>query len=107
MAKVHVVLNRAGVRELLQSDQVGAYIESLVSPLAPSGTVVSRVVGRSRQNVRVTDPSEDALDREANTGHLSRILGLAGGNKQQYTTKSGKVRWATEAQVKNWTRGAR
>lgn len=31
--------------------------------------------------------------------------GLAGNRKVRYTTKAGKIRWATKAQVAVWTRG--
>lgn len=75
MAKVRVTLNRAGVGALLKSDEVGARLESAARAVAPSGTTVTRQVGRSRQNIRIEDSSDDALDREAKTGHLSRALG--------------------------------
>ncbi len=75
MATTRFVLNRAGMRALLQSEEVGAAIESAARAVAPSGTGVSRQVGRTRQNIRIEDDSDDALDREAQTGHLSRALG--------------------------------
>lgn len=75
MAKLRVTLNSAGMRALLQSDEVGAPIEAAARRAAPPGAVVSRQVGRSRQNIRIEDPASDALDREAKTGHLSRALG--------------------------------
>lgn len=75
MAQVRVVLNRAGMRALLQSEEVGRAIEAAARGAAPAGTTVSRVVGQTRQNVRIADESRDGLDREAKTGHLSRALG--------------------------------
>lgn len=75
MVKVRFVPNRAGMRALLQSDEVGSAIEAAARRAAPSSTTVSRQVGQTRQNIRVEDSSEDALDREAQTGHLSRVLG--------------------------------
>lgn len=75
MAKTRFVLNRAGVRALLQSEEVGARIEAAARAVAPAGTVVSRQVGKTRQNIRIEDESDDALDCEATTGHLTRALG--------------------------------
>ena len=75
MAKVKVVLKPAGMAALLKSDDVGAFIEGIARGRAPSGSAVSRIVGRSRQNVRVADNSRGALDRDARTGHQSRVLG--------------------------------
>ena len=75
MAKVRIVLNRAGMAALLKSDEVGAAIESAARRVAPPGTVVTRQVGASRQNIRIEDTERGSLDREAKTGHLSRVLG--------------------------------
>lgn len=75
MATVVFVPNPRGIRALLQSDDVGSPLEAAARAAAPPGTIVSRVVGRTRQNVRIEDPSSDALDREATTGHLTRALG--------------------------------
>ncbi len=77
MARVRFVPNRAGIRALLQSSEVGDYLESLARDAAPPGTEVSNIVGRTRRNVRITDPSPGALDRDAQTGHLTRALGGA------------------------------
>lgn len=75
MARVRVELNRAGVGALLKSDEVGAALEAAARAAAPTGSVVSRQVGRTRQNIRIADESSDAMDREASSGHLSRALG--------------------------------
>lgn len=75
MAKTRFVLNRAGVSALLKSDELGAAIEAAARRAAPAGTVVSRQVGKTRQNIRIEDESHGALDREAKTGHLTRALG--------------------------------
>lgn len=75
MATVRFVRNQPGIRALLQSDEVGAVLEDAARDAAPTGTVVSRIVGRTRQNVRIEDESPDAMHREAQTGHLTRALG--------------------------------
>lgn len=74
MAKFRFVINRAGVGALLKNE-AGDYVEKIAKGRAGEGLVVSRQAGRTRANVRVEDPSTDALDREAKTGHLSRVLG--------------------------------
>lgn len=78
MAKVRFVPNRAGIGMMLKSDEIGAYIESIARSRAEDSMVVTRVVGRTRQNIRVLDPARDALAREAESGHLTRILGREG-----------------------------
>lgn len=75
MAKVRVVLNRAGISALLKSSEVGDHLEGLAKAAAPAGTEVTNIVGRTRRNIRIADHSRDALDRESKTGHLSRALG--------------------------------
>ena len=75
MAKVKFVANRQGLAALLRSDQVGQALEDAARQAAPPGTVVSRVVGRTRQNVRIADESGHAVDKEAKSGHLTRALG--------------------------------
>lgn len=75
MATVRVVLDHRGMDALLKSEEVGAVLEAAARRAAPAGTVVSRQVGKTRQNIRIEDESRDALDHEAKTGHLSRALG--------------------------------
>ncbi len=75
MAKVRFVRSSAGIRAMLQSEEVGKALEAAARKAAPPDTIVSRVVGRSRQNIRIADESPDGLDREAKTGHLTRALG--------------------------------
>lgn len=70
MAKVEVKLNSVGVDALLKSGGVGSFIEGLARGRA-GGRRVSRVVGRSRQNVRI----HGGLDDDAKNGSLSRLLG--------------------------------
>lgn len=75
MATVRFVPSRAGISAVLKSDEVGAAIEVAARAAAPGGTVVSRIVGRTRQNIRIEDESIDALHREAEGGHLTGALG--------------------------------
>lgn len=75
MATVRFVRNQPGIRALLQSDEVGVVLEDAARDAAPTGTVVSRQVGRTRQNIRIEDESSDAMHREAQSGHLTRALG--------------------------------
>ena len=75
MATVRFVRSVPGIRALLQSDEVGAVLEDAARDAAPTGTIVSREVGRTRQNVRIEDDSRDAMSREAQSGHLTRALG--------------------------------
>lgn len=75
MAKVEVRLFSPGMSALLKSDGVGAALEDAARSAAPDGTIVSRQVGRTRQNIRIEDESRGALHREAQTGHLTRALG--------------------------------
>lgn len=76
MAKVRVVHNPRGMRELLQSEAVGAHLESLMRSRAGDDVEVSRVQGDTRQNVRAEYATgRNGLDREAKTGTLRRLLG--------------------------------
>lgn len=71
MAKnVRIVLNSAGVAALLKSEKVGAYVEGIARGRA-GGKEVTRIVGRSRQNVRI----HGDLNDDAQTGSLTRSLG--------------------------------
>lgn len=69
------VINPAGMRQLLQSEDIGRALEAAARAVAPPDLIVSRLVGRTRQNIRITDESWGAMDREAQTGHLTRLLG--------------------------------
>lgn len=75
MAKVEVRLYSAGMAALLKSEGVGRVLEDAARSAAPAGTIVSRQVGRTRQNIRIEDESSDAMHREAQSGHLTRALG--------------------------------
>ena len=77
MAKARFVLNRAGIGALLRGE-AGDYVERIARANAGEGLVVSRVAGRTRANIRVEDPRDGSLDRNAKTGHLTRVLGGGG-----------------------------
>jgi len=76
MADFRFELNRAGIGSLLKNEG-GDYVEQIARQRASGGLVVTRQAGATRANVRIADPSGDALDNEAKTGHLSRLLGGA------------------------------
>lgn len=69
-SKVVVRLNSAGMGALLKSEAVGAHIEGIARSRA-GGQEVSRIVGRSRQNIRI----HGDLHGDAQTGSLTRTLG--------------------------------
>lgn len=77
MATVRFQLNRKGVRALLNSDGVADAVRAVAERAAPPGTSVEMRRGATRVEARIVDRSDDALDREAQTGHLSRALGQA------------------------------
>lgn len=63
MSKVKIVLNRAGVRQLLLSDEVGGYIGELASGIASragSGYAHDNYKGRNRCNSSVYPDTEEA-----------------------------------------------
>lgn len=70
MAKVKVKLNSPGMDALLKSEAVGAHIEGIAKRRA-RGNRVSRIVGKSRQNVRI----HGTLDGDAQSGGLTKFLG--------------------------------
>lgn len=109
--KVTFVLNRPEFRkQVLKSEGAEKILRAYAESAKPSGntiTVESDEVA-TRVRVRIWDRSFRAMFREAREGHLSRAIGVvAGDRKIWYTTKAGKRRLATVAQVENWTRGSR
>lgn len=112
--KVKFVINkREFQKQILMGEKTGAWLASLAAAVAPPGTNVRVAVssnkrGGGRIRARIEDDSPDAMFREARTGYLSQALGrISGDQKVWYTTKSGKRRLASQAEVNNWTRGRR
>jgi len=107
-----VVLNRAAFGANVMASQTlvrpaaeevaaqlsGGKIEMVVAPAKRGG---SRV--RARVSHNTTTAEEDRTDELVSA--LNAVFG--GAVLLQYTTKSGKRRSATQAQINNWTRGSR
>jgi hypothetical protein len=81
MGNVTFVLNRSNVRELLLLGLGNIKIEEVLvtaaKEAAPAGTEVnvSRSYGPGgRIRVRIVDTSSEAVDKDANTGHLQQAL---------------------------------
>ena len=96
MARQRVILNAAGVRELLSSAGVQAELERRMAPVLAEARATAPVdsgdyqrslrlwaevhSGRSRRvAVHVGSDAEHALAVQATTGNLSRALDAAGG----------------------------
>ena len=112
MAKdVRFVLDRTVFGdEVLRGKWVMDYLQRHAESVKPSGSSIEVVsdTDTERSRVRIVDTSWGALFRESREGHLSRAIGIAAGDRKVwYTTKSGKRRLASQAQVDNWTRRSR
>ena len=110
-SRVKFVLNRRNFqKQILGGDGTSDMLVAHAEESKPSGESIVVVADDSngRARVRIGDTSWRALFREAREGHLSRAIGIAAGDRKVwYTTKAGKRRLATQAQVANWTRGRR
>lgn len=117
-------LNRAGVKAMLNAPDVAAMLAAEAAQVlaraqagAPvrtgeyRGSLRAWVDRTDRAVARVGSDVDHALAVEAATGNLVRALGDGqvdpGSVRVKYRTKAGKTRWATQAQVDNWTRGSR
>ena len=118
MAKrVQIKIDKEGIGRMLKGQDEGSKLKETLSDLmdqveaaaaadVPSEWHIDRRdwVGFDRARATAGLP----MSVESATGALQRALGALGGEaKVRYTTKAGKTRWATEAQVRNWTRGSR
>lgn len=122
MARVKVRLNSPGMASLLKDAGIRADLTARAEKVAAaarsnapldtgeyrSSIFVSQAT-TDRVAVRVGSSAPHGLIVESRTGNLARALdGAVGGTeKVRYTTKAGKTRWASQAQVDNWTRGSR
>lgn len=106
MAKnVKFVLNRrAFQRQILQGEGVDM-ASALYDSLGGGDDVVIEQSSNARGGGRMRARVYGAMKDEVEYGLLSKRLG--GKGMVRYTTKSGKQRWASQAQVDNWTRGRR
>ena len=122
---VRAKLNHTEIGAWLRSPEMAAAMMAEAEPVlarAQSGAPVRTgeyrdslrawtEVHGSRVVARVGSDSDHALAVEAATGNLVRALGDGqvdpGSVRVKYRTRAGKTRWATQAQVDNWTRGSR
>lgn len=79
-----VQLNSAGMRELLQSNEIRAELVNRMAKVQSALPGSRLEVKQSRTRVRVTVARGSDFD-EANTGDLSRALDLAGGRRGDFT----------------------
>ena len=121
MARAKVVLDHAGMKALLNDLGVRADLTSRMGPVLAAAQAGAPVESgdykasihlvqatTDRAVVRVVADVSYAMSVEASTGNLARALdGSGGAALLNYTTKSGKKRKATQAQIDNWTRGHR
>lgn len=107
--KTVFVFNRKNFREqVLMGPGTEQMLVSHAESVKPAGDsiVVTADYTSERVQVRIVDDSWRGMFREARDGHLSGAIGMAAGDRKQwYTTKSGKRRLASEAQIRNWSRG--
>lgn len=106
MAKnVKFVLNRRAFREQILQGR-GVDMESaLREGLKGGDDIVIEVSNNARGGGRMRARVYGSMADEAAHGVLSKRLG--GQGMVRYTTKDGRQRWASQAQVDNWTRGRR
>lgn len=103
-------------REVMAGPEMQAFMASLgnaVSSQLPGSEVnVASSRGEKRGGVRarVTVVTDIPMRIESQTGQAQAALMRVVGNATrtlQYTTKKGKTRRATQAQIDHWTRGRR
>lgn len=112
MAKrVKVKLNSSGMQGLLSGGEVADELVRVADSRAPSGSGygVVRGSGGNRAHAFIGAMTWEAYADNSRNATLLNALGGGDMSNQmvRYTTKSGKTRWATQAQVDNWTRGSR
>ncbi|TAP26860.1 hypothetical protein [Arthrobacter sp. S41] len=110
MAKTKVKLHIAAFNDLRNRSEVVDLVGSeaaKVAELAGPGFGLGVHQMGSRVIANVYTATADAMRLEAKEGVLSKALGgSAVPAKVRYTTKAGKTRWASQAQVSNWTKGS-
>lgn len=110
--KIRIEMNSKGIQQLLKSDDILDALEGqgrkIAAKAGPGYAAVAGSKGKTRARVFVETATQDAADDNARNATLLRaVMGSGGSDYVKYTTKSGKTRWATQAQVDNWTRGRR
>jgi len=109
MATTRVVVNSAGVRDILRSKEVMHELESIgkrIAAAAGKGYEVQTYVGKNRDRVTVRTATDDARLIEATKHNLLRALaGESGGSF--YTSKAGKTSVRSAKEIANYTRNKR
>ena len=80
MSKVKFELNRAGVRELMQSPEAAAVCKSYadkISSMAGDGFEVTTHVGKTRANASVAAATAEARKDNLENNTLLKLLGSA------------------------------
>jgi hypothetical protein len=116
MARQVIKLDHAGIAEFLKSEKIADVIDGYaqqiagsVSAMLPPGADVvvdNYTTDRAAAAVTIREPMAQAW--QASDGVLTKAATAAGLEVNQimtYTTRSGKTRRATAAQIANWTRG--
>lgn len=130
MARTKVTLNHAGIAAILKGSEMHALIEKVTEAVAENASgqgvtvgafkggsgeialpVASKVITTDRAHGIVTLAHPAGIASQAKHGVLTKAAAAAGlqvggaSTLLKYTTKSGKTRTATQAQIDNWTRG--
>lgn len=77
MSKVKVELNKTGVRELLQSSEVVAYLAKEANARAaglPPGYSVNTYIGRNRANAEIRAETDEAWRDNLKNNTLARVI---------------------------------
>jgi hypothetical protein len=112
MPKPKFQWNLPAFKELRTNPKVVDHIDEIarsIKEIAGDGFEVGDTQSpRNRAHAIVYTDTPEARMKNAAEHTLIRALGsVSGQTLNLYTTKSGKTRLATDAQVANWTRGSR
>lgn len=109
--KVRVELVSSGIQSILKSQGVSDALMSQARKRTPSmeGYEAVQGSGGKRAHAFIGAMTWDAYEDNARNATLLNALGGSdsSGKMVKYTTKAGKTRLASQAQVDNWTRGSR
>lgn len=103
--RAKIELNHRGIEELLRSSEIEGEVRKVAGEIAGragSGHDVEVSQGKSRVRATVITRSKKAMVAEAKDRNLLRAVDPS---LKVYTTKSGKTRLASQAQIDNWGRG--
>jgi hypothetical protein len=109
---VRVVLNSRGVDDILKSDGVHDLLLNMAQEIADRagpGMIAGSRIGRNRARASVITGTWEAKHAQATRQALTVAFGgasVGAASTLMYTTKAGKTRAASAAQIANWTRGS-